>query len=152
MKKLLISLILTTIFIVSCFEGTLEEPIIYQDCNVKSDCPRAYEQVCQEGKCMIDACLNASDCGKGKCVFNKKEGDDKETFHCECSENAVFAEEYQKCVPTCDGYSEECANFGVNINRCHMGLGRCDSICYGEGSCKEGWYCSTGGACRKRDN
>ena len=137
MRKLSLLMIMSVIFIFSCHQQTPDD---WNSCDTDSDCGNP-GILCLGGQCHPDPC-SSMNCGKGECVRGL----------CECSENAVFAEEYQKCVPTCHGYSEECTNFGVSINRCHMGLGRCDISCQGEGSCKEGWYCSTGGACRKRDN
>ena len=120
-----------------------------ESCNVNSDCSSKMN-ACYDGKCYNSPCrYEEPDCSKGVCVA----GSDMQNsssydpgYECKCDENAV---NYSgKCVPTCSGFSQECRDFGININQCNMALGHCDIKCQGEGSCEEGRYCSSGGACR----
>ena len=114
-------------------------------CSVDSDCDG--EKICFNNVCNSDPCIynyREDICGKGKCIpGGLDDGKDYpydygNSYHCECEENAVIPEGSSLCVPTCDGYSEECTEFGL---RCNMEKGRCDTICQGEGSCPEGYTC-----------
>ena len=151
--KNLLTLIILIVLSASC----QQTPDNWNSCDRDSDCKPGV--LCLRGQCHSDPC-NSINCGKGECIpasmKNMEKYDFKENklYICECAEDAVLIPERSICVPTCDGYSEECTEFGktTDFKQCNMSAGRCGISCQGEGSCKEGWYCSTGGACRKRDN
>ena len=149
MRKIFKLLIILSILLIGC----QQTPDDWNRCSSDKECK---SRICFNGYCIDNSCIN-EDCGKGKCLpasmenIDKYEFREKETFHCECSENAVFVETYNKCIPTCDGYSEECANFGININECNIPVGHCSTICQGEGSCKEGYICQSGICWKKTD-
>jgi len=125
MKKLLFILLLFTVLIGCSPETT------YITCDEQDDCPK--NMYCSsENRCYTNQCGKNTDCGKGKCI----ETPNGPT--CECEENAVIPEGSSWCVPTCDGYSEECGKFRLE---CNMEKGHCDTICQGEGSCPEGYTC-----------
>ena len=136
--------LLVMLLTVSCV-GVGIDPDNY--CSDDSDCEG--DSICLNTSCGYNPCTE-NICGKGKCIpgslHDGKEyiGDYGKMYHCECYENAVMPEGSILCIPTCDGYSEECTEFGL---RCNMEKGRCDTICQGEGSCPEGYTCT--GACRK---
>jgi hypothetical protein len=143
MKRLYISLILLfNIFFYGCPCAEIET------CKVNSDCRNDLE-ACYDGECAEDLCKTRGfSCGKGSCIT----GSDVSKFNlhgdvaCKCFEDAV---NYQgTCVPTCNGFSQECRDFGENGNYddCDMELGHCADDCKGEGSCEEGYYCN-GGNC-----
>ena len=112
-------------------------------CSSNSNCAST-EYCAYNNTCKINPCLKEDiDCGKGKCMPGPYPGTDGGSFYCKCEENAVTY--YGKfCIPTCDGYSEECTKLGL---KCNMEKGRCDTICQGEGSCPEGYVCIN--SCKK---
>jgi len=140
MKKLLF-ILLFSVLTIGC-----RPDIKYKSCDVQEDCQEG--MFCSDdGHCFSNVCLDPDiDCGKGKCIPTGAHA-----HKCECFENAVLIPERAICVPTCDGYSEECTEFGktTDFDRCNMEKGHCDTKCQGEGSCQDGYYCSNGGACRR---
>ena len=132
MKKFLILIILLSIY--SCYCEELDKCSSNLDCSETQYCNIHYNI------CEINVCLKKDiDCGKGECIPGPL-GIDNSDYHCKCFEEAVRIKG-KYCVPTCDGYSEECTEFGL---RCNIPVGHCSTICQGEGSCKEGWYCDRG--------
>ena len=128
MKKLLF-ILLFSVLTIGCSPETT-----YITCDVQDDCPE--NMYCSsENRCYMNECGENTNCGKGKCIETPNGST------CECFENAVIVEGSRLCIPTCDGYSEECTEFGL---RCNMEKGRCDTICQGEGSCPEGEGCFSG--------
>jgi len=140
MKKLFILLVLITM-LTSCVEEPIKKP-----CETDLECPA--HQYCWRGlQCEQNSCvMEHPDCGKGRCIPGSEDEVIADGYYCLCDENAVSNGAI--CVPTCNGYSEECTNFDININQCNMELGYCSISCQGEGSCKEGYYCDNG-ACEK---
>ena len=147
MRILYIVTIILISFLLAC-----EPDRTYELCDITSDCSDS-RYACLNGRCELDECraYDDIDCGKGKCVPGSKDGKSFTGHYCECEENAVIIPERAICVPTCDGYSEECTEFGktTDFDSCNMEKGHCDRKCQGEGSCKPGYYCSNGGACRR---
>jgi len=133
MKKLLF-ILLFSVLTIGCSPETT-----YITCDVQDDCPE--NMYCSsENRCYMNECGENTNCGKGKCIETPNGST------CECFENAVIPEGSSLCVPTCNGYSEECYHF-PGYGNCNMEKGHCDPQCQGEGSCPEGYTCT--GACRK---
>ena len=150
MKKVTIFLItLIGIYFYSC---TCDECEII--CKIDSDCLDTQycnknEKVCKDHPCFRSDGEPSMDCGKGECTTDFKNG-----TYCKCYEDSVLVQvrDFYICAPTCDGYSKECEEWSWakrSHNSCNIEKGHCDTECQGEGSCKEGYYCSDGGACRR---
>jgi hypothetical protein len=151
MKTIKIIFLLSIFMFVGCL-GMEPQDIEY--CKVTADCS-SDKDACYDGKCRRDYCKsNDPNCGKGKCIPGSLD-DEKDyqydygdVYYCQCEENAVIIPDRAICVPTCDGYSEECTEFGktTDFDSCNMEKGHCDRKCQGERSCKPGYYCD-GGHC-----
>jgi hypothetical protein len=131
-----------------------EKEVVFPKCKVNSDCEVEY--ACYKKECLPDICVGKlrsygeDFCGKGVCITGSNMGElsvgyNDTNYECKCDENAVLYE--GKCVPTCNGFSQECRDFDKELYNCNISLGHCAFKCEGEGSCEEGHYCSSGGIC-----